>query len=121
MLTLNNITVRPLEMADLDTLYNWEQDIELNILAGYLPLLARTAFRRKFEQRINEPKENFKWFAIDYEEQLVGSLQLGKIDYQHRSASFGIALGVKDLWGRGIGSTALRLLLDYAFTVLNLE
>jgi RimJ/RimL family protein N-acetyltransferase len=28
---------------------------------------------------------------------------------------------VKELWGRGIGSTALRLLLDYAFTVQGLE
>jgi RimJ/RimL family protein N-acetyltransferase len=30
-------------------------------------------------------------------------------------------LGVKELWGHGIGSTALRLLLDYAFTMQGLE
>lgn len=33
----------------------------------------------------------------------------------------GIVVGEKRLWGRGIASNALRILLDYAFTVKNLE
>ena len=121
MFTLNNITLRPPETNDLDTWYSWEQSIELSILAGWTPLLAKTAFKRKYEQSINEPRDDMKYFALDYEGQFVGVLQLGLIDHFERRATISIFLGVKELWGRGIGSMALRLLLDYAFTVQGLE
>lgn len=121
MFTLNTTTIRPLETSDLDTMYDWEQDIELSILAGWTPLLARTAFKQKFEQRINEPKDDMKYFALDHDGQFVGVLQLALIDHYERRAVISIVLGAKALWGRGIASTALRLLLDYAFTVHGLE
>ncbi len=121
MFTLNNTAIRPLETSDLDTMYDWEQNIELAILAGWTPLLSRTAFKQKYEQRINEPRDDMKYFAIDYEGQFVGVLQLAEIDHYERRAVISIVLGVKELWGRGIASTALRLLLDYAFTVHGLE
>jgi RimJ/RimL family protein N-acetyltransferase len=57
MFTLNNVTLRPLELDDIDTLYSWETDIELAILSGWTPLLSRAAFRHKYEQRITEPKK----------------------------------------------------------------
>ncbi|MBO0796291.1 MAG: GNAT family N-acetyltransferase [Ktedonobacteraceae bacterium] len=121
MFTLNDVTLRPLATTDLDTLYSWEYNIELAMLAGWTPLLARTAFKQKFEQRINEPKDEMKYFALDYESQFVGVLQLAGIDHFEKRAVISIFIGLKELWGRGIGSTALRLLLDYAFTVQGLE
>ncbi len=121
MFTLNNVTLRPLETNDLDTWYNWEYSIELAMLAGWTSLLARTAFKQKFEQRINEPKDDMKYFALDHEGQFVGVLQLAAIDHYEKRAVISIFIGPKELWGRGIGSTALRLLLDYAFTVEGLE
>ncbi|GHO79139.1 acetyltransferase [Ktedonobacter sp. SOSP1-85] len=121
MFTLNSVTLRPLETTDLDTWYTWEYNMELAMLAGWIPLLARTAFKQKFEQRINEPKGEMKYFAIDYESQFVGVLQLAEIDHYEKRAAISIIIGPKELWGRGIGSTALRLLLDYAFTVQGLE
>jgi RimJ/RimL family protein N-acetyltransferase len=121
MFTLNDVTLRPLATTDLDTWYTWEYTIELAMLAGWTPLLAKTAFKQKFEQRINEPKGEMKYFALDYESQFVGVLQLAEIDHFEKRAVISIFLGPKELWGRGIGSTALRLLLDYAFTVQGLE
>lgn len=121
MFALNSTTIRALEVNDLDTLYSWEQDIELSILAGWTGLLAKSAFLHKFEQRINEPKDDMRYFAVDYEGQFVGVLQLAQIDHYEKRAVISIFLGAKQLWGRGIGRTALRLLLDYAFTVAGLE
>jgi RimJ/RimL family protein N-acetyltransferase len=121
MFTLNNVTIRPLATTDLDTWYAWEYDIELGMLAGWTPLLAKTAFQQKFEQRINEPKSEMKYFAVDYNDQFTGVLQLAEIDHFEKRAVISIFIGPKELWGRGIGSTALRLLLDYAFTVQGLE
>ena len=120
MFALNNVTLRPLETNDLDSWYDWEYGIELATLAGWTPLLARTAFKQKFEQRINEPKDDMLHFALDYEGSFVGVLQLAKIDHYEKIAAISIVIGPKELRGRGIGSSALRLLLDYAFTVQGL-
>jgi RimJ/RimL family protein N-acetyltransferase len=43
---------------------------------------------------------------------------LNKVD---RSTEIGIFIGEKDCWGKGYGTEAMRLLLDYAFTVLNMN
>ena len=121
MFTLNNVTLRPLEFDDIDTLYEWETDIELAVRSGWTPQISRAAFRHKYEQRISEPEKDLVMLGIEFEGQLVGYVQLALIDYDERRAAVGILVGEKNLWGHGIGKTALRILLDYAFTVRNLE
>jgi len=59
--------------------------------------------------------------GIEFECQLVGYVQLAMIDDHERHAAADILVGEKRMWGRGIASTALRILLDYAFTVRNLD
>ena len=121
MFTLNDVTLRPLEFDDIDTLYEWETDIELAVWSGWTPLISRAAFRHKYEQRITEPEKDLVMLGIEYEGQLVGYVQLALIDDDERRAAVGILVGEKNMWGHGIGKTALRILLDYAFTVRNLE
>ena len=121
MFRLNDVTLRPLEFDDIDTLYGWETDVELAIWSGWIPQLSRAAFRHKYEQRITEPEKDLVMLGIEYEGQLVGYVQLALIDDDERRAAVGILVGEKNMWGRGIGKTALRILLDYAFTVRNLE
>jgi RimJ/RimL family protein N-acetyltransferase len=60
-------------------------------------------------------------FGIVVEGRLVGYVQLAEIDQVQQRAKIGLLIGEKELWGRGIGSTALRLMLDYAFTGEGLE
>ena len=42
-------------------------------------------------------------------------------DQTNRRASLGIIIGEKAYWGKGYGTDATRLLLDYGFNVLNLH
>lgn len=121
MFTIDNVTLRYLEFDDIDTLYRWETDIELAIWAGWTPPLSRAAFRHKYEQRITEPEKDLVMLGIEFEGQLVGYVQLALIEDDERRAAAGVLVGEKSMWGRGIASTALRILLDYAFTVRNLE
>ena len=58
--------------------------------------------------------------GIEFEGRLVGYVQLALIDHYERRAAVGVLVGEKSMWGRGIASTALRILLDYAFTVKGL-
>jgi diamine N-acetyltransferase len=51
----------------------------------------------------------------------IGNLGLHQIDHYNRTAMFGILIGEKDCWGKGYGTEATRLLLEYAFTGLGLH
>lgn len=51
----------------------------------------------------------------------IGNLGLHQIDHYNRTAIFGILIGEKDCWGKGYGTEATRLVLDYAFTGLGLQ
>ena len=51
----------------------------------------------------------------------VGGTGLHEIDFRHRSASFGIMIGAAECRGKGYGTEATRLTLDYGFTALGLH
>jgi diamine N-acetyltransferase len=51
----------------------------------------------------------------------IGNAGLHGIDYRNRTAEFGILIGEADARGRGFGTEATRLMLDYAFTALGLH
>jgi RimJ/RimL family protein N-acetyltransferase len=65
------------------------------------------------------------WFGIadkqQKEEALIGTCCLVGIDWISRSAELRIRLGDKSRWGKGNGSEATCLLLQYGFLDLNLE
>lgn len=51
----------------------------------------------------------------------VGNTGLHQLDVRNRSATFGLLIGEPDARGKGYGSEATRLVLDYAFTALGLH
>ncbi len=51
----------------------------------------------------------------------IGNTGLHGVDYRNRRATFGIMIGEADCRGKGFGTEATRLLLDYAFTALGLH
>jgi diamine N-acetyltransferase len=53
--------------------------------------------------------------------QAVGNTGLRGIDHRNRTAVFGILIGEPTARGKGYGTEATRLMLDYAFTALGLH
>lgn len=51
----------------------------------------------------------------------IGNTSLQSIDWVHRRAVWGIAIGEADARGKGYGTETARLMLDYAFTALGLN
>jgi len=51
----------------------------------------------------------------------IGNTGLHQIDSRHGTAEFGIVIGEREYWGRGFGTEATRLMLDYGFTGLGLH
>ena len=52
---------------------------------------------------------------------LIGHISLHDIDHLHRHAFMGIVIGEDEHRGRGYGTEAVRLILDYGFNTLNLH
>jgi RimJ/RimL family protein N-acetyltransferase len=52
---------------------------------------------------------------------LVGSCAFSQLDGENGSAMYHITIGEKDVWGRGYGTEATRLMLDHAFGTLGLH
>jgi RimJ/RimL family protein N-acetyltransferase len=51
----------------------------------------------------------------------IGRCLLFNVDPVNRSAMLGIFIGEKSAWGKGFGTEAMCLLLDYAFNLLNIH
>ncbi|MDN6147003.1 MAG: GNAT family N-acetyltransferase, partial [Tetragenococcus koreensis] len=68
-------------------------------------------------------QSNAKAYMIVHKEteRLVGIVSLINMDYKNRSAECIIDIGAKDMWGKGIGSSAISLILEFAFLELNLH
>lgn len=52
---------------------------------------------------------------------LLGVTGLHRMDFRSRYAEFGIFIGEPSEWGKGLGTEATRLMLDYGFGTLNLN
>ena len=62
-----------------------------------------------------------KWgIALGTDDQLIGSITLFNLDFTHRRAEIGYALG-REYWGQGYMNEALMALLKYDFEDLNLH
>jgi RimJ/RimL family protein N-acetyltransferase len=61
------------------------------------------------------------WFEIWHKEDQIpiGMVGLFRIKYIYRNAELGIFLGESEYWGRGIGTEAVNLMLEYAFNTLS--
>jgi RimJ/RimL family protein N-acetyltransferase len=48
-------------------------------------------------------------------------VNLHTVDHARRTATYAISIGEPECWGKGYGTEATRLMLDYGFTALGLH
>ena len=61
------------------------------------------------------------WFEIWHKEDQIpiGMVGLFDVNYIYRRAEIGIFIGEIEYWGKGLGTEAIDMMLDYGFTTLN--
>ncbi len=112
----------PIAPEDAAAFTAWMNDLAVTVPLGdeaYVPL----AFERMATE-VDEAirRQDHVFSIIDCAtDQLIGRCLLFGIDSVNRSAMLGIVIGEKAFWGRGYGQEATRLLLHYAFNLLNLH
>jgi ribosomal-protein-alanine N-acetyltransferase len=117
------VYLRPLERADLNERYlNWLNDAEVMryMETGTFPTTVHDL--DKFYQDVTGSKSQVILAVIDNKsDQHIGNVKLGPIHWVHRYASFGMLIGDKEFWGKGVGQEATTLAVEYGFYRLNLR
>lgn len=120
----NGIRFRWPERDDLPRFVEWINDPEVRSgIARDLPLNL-AAEEQWFQHAMNKPEVE-RPFAIEMQEgdfwRLAGSCGYFNLDWVSRQAELGIMIGDRSIWDRGIGTRAMRLLLEHGFNTLNLK
>lgn len=119
----SRVYLRPLEREDLNARYlSWLNDPEVTryMETGTFPTTARDL--EKFYDEVTGTRNQVILAVADKKSgQHIGNVKLGPIHWIHRCATFGIMIGDKKFWGRGVGLEATRLMVEYGFDRLNLQ
>ena len=114
------VRLRPVEENDLPHFVGWLADREVTrwlAAMGDPPTLDDEY--EWYERRRSDP-DSVMWSIETVEGRLAGNVEL-RLSAQPRRAEIGIAIHDKTLWGQGLGTDAVRLVLAYAFEELELN
>ena len=125
MLKGKNIELRALEPADVDLLYQWENDEKIWHLSNTITPFSRFVLDQYV---INSQQDIFTTkqlrLMIDKIENgkktTIGSIDLFDFDPTNKRAGIGIMI-IKSERRKGYASESLKLLLDYCFQTLHLH
>jgi len=118
----NKVILRPVLEEDLHLFQVWMNDPDVTqYVRRVLP--ASLEDERAWMTRVSKTtSENVTLAIVDVEtNELIGSMGLHNINYIDGTAKTGSLIGNKDYWGKGYGSEAKMLLLEFAFNELNLR
>ncbi len=123
MLTGERVTLRGVRRDDLKLLWEYNNDIEVELAGGGDPPIPQSLQRleAEFDKQAAEGGRDGAWFAIEIDGLFAGQCALFDINETARTAQLGIAIGDKAYWGRGYGREAVTLLVEYAFRYRNLR
>ncbi len=123
-ITGEKVCLGPAAREHIPLFARWANDFAVTVLAGD-PLRPRSleSYEAEYERTSTSDSLHSAWFVI-YERMTlrpIGEVGLRHISPVHHTADLGIYIGEKDCWGKGYGTEAVILVLDYGFTVLGLH
>jgi len=121
VLETERLILKPLNRYFLSQDYiNWMNDVKVNrhLESGEDYNL------EKLTAYLKEVEDNPKYFwAINLKEidQHLGNIKIDPIDLNHLWGEYGIMIGDRNVWGKGIAKEASKTVIDFCFNTLNLS
>ncbi|MCX8110798.1 MAG: GNAT family N-acetyltransferase [Syntrophorhabdaceae bacterium] len=112
----------PINMEDADLWAMWFNDLEVAIYNGheaYTPM--PTEKQREIIANYIQYQEHAFNIVDLTTDRPIGCCMIYEVDHVNRTAQLSMTIGEKEYWNKEYGYDALKLLLDYAFDLLNLN
>lgn len=124
MIEGKKIRLRALTRKDFEKTFKWHNDLDLKNLVLSHPFPVTDIQEEEWFESILKNKTNRNvYFGIEIlsNNELVGIIFLSNINMIHSTCWLGVLIGDEKTRGKGFGKEAVNLIVDYAFTVLNLK
>ncbi|MBM7844909.1 GNAT family N-acetyltransferase [Herpetosiphon giganteus] len=111
------VTLRATEREDLKRLHELERNVELvlHAAASWEPM-SFAHFEKQFERWLEKGNG---WMVIEADGVVIGSIGLLNPNRHHQSSEFGVFIYDPDYVGKGYGSDAIQVFLDWTFRIQN--
>lgn len=123
MLQGRRVRLRSLTDADLERLWQFNNDLEVELAGGGDPPMPQSLarLRAEYEQDAAKGGRDGLRFAIEADGQFIGQCALFHVNAVAGTAALGITIGDKRYWGQGYGRESIGLLVEYGFLHHNLR
>ncbi len=110
----------PIDLNDAPKYVEWFNDPELAVMLQIVVKPVSVAGEREWIEKF--AKDPYQFAIVDAKSnKLIGGCGLKEVDLVNRTSLIGIFLGDRKYRGRGYGEEATRLLVDFAFSYVNLR
>jgi ribosomal-protein-alanine N-acetyltransferase len=122
MIDLGDVSLRALELKDVEYLYTYRNDWKvIQHLGGFSAGYSRANLEDWVKRHSNRPDEVLWTIADAATDQCIGHVGLYQIDNRVRKGQFAILVGDKAFWGKGLGKRVTLAVVAWAFEQLNLH
>lgn len=118
------VSLRSLSRQDTGQIFLWKTDRQILHFLGRDPNMPRSQeiFVERFQRQLLSPRgRRLVQGIVAQDGELVGYVTVFNIDLYRKSGEFGILIGNKAYWDRGLGTVAARLFLRKVFDETPLE
>lgn len=115
------IYLRPMTYEDTDRIVEWRNKDSVRRNFIYQALFTRESHTNWIHTMVETGRVVQMVICLAEGDIPVGSVYIRDIDHQHKKAEYGIFIGEDAARGKGIGTAAAKLMLQYCFTELQLH
>jgi RimJ/RimL family protein N-acetyltransferase len=115
------VYLRPVGLDDTELVFQMLFDSEARRLTGTQKAFTREEIAQYIQGKTQDSSSVLLLIALRENDEVIGDVQIGGIDRNNRNAYIRIAIDASKHQGKGYGSEAMLLMLDYGFGILNLH
>ena len=115
-----HVYISPMNIEDAEIFTKWLNDPNITQFLTIHNSLVSLSGEKDYVE--NFCKEEFHMSIIKKEnDEIIGNISLGRLDYKNGTAELGIFIGEEDNLSKGYGSEAIKLLTTFGFDELRLH
>ena len=122
-LTGKRIYLRKLVLEDVEGGYHrWMNDPQVTHFLESRFRPSSKSDLRSYVESVDLDKNSWLFAGVLLEDDRhIGNIKLGPVNWIHRVADIGLLIGEQDCWGKGFAGEMIDLVVDFAFSSLNLH